>query len=131
MRFCLCRYGCVDKHWSFRKRGYESQYWLGQQLELFLSAIFFNKLEKYLWISFIFFLDFFGSWELLVCYVVLKGNIKEYKNLKCKIWKAILICSNYVFLYMSNSYLQCRKDQRISVEIDISCNQFIFSLFLI
>lgn len=126
MRFCFCRNGCIDKHTSSRKRAYESQYWLGQQPELFLSNISFGNLGQYQWISFIFFLALFGRWELLLCHVVLKGNTKECKNLKCKIQKAVVFCSNYVFLCLSNSYLPCKKDQKISVETDVSCNQFVF-----
>lgn len=56
--------------------------------------------------------------------------IKEYKNLKCKIQKAILICSNYTFLCICNSYLLWKKDQKNSVETDVSCNQFMFSSIL-
>lgn len=127
MRFCFCRNVCNDKHTSPRKRAYESQYWLGQQPELFLSTISFDNLGQYQWISFIFFLALFGRWELLLCHVVLKGNIKECKNLKCKIQKAVLICSNYIFLCLSNRYLAYKKDEKISVGTHVSGNQFIFN----
>lgn len=127
MRFCFCRNCWIYKHTSSGKRGYESQYWLGQQPELFPSTIFFGSLGQYEWISFIFFLPFF--WETIAAGLSCRtnGNIKECKNLKCKIWKAVLISPNYIFLYISNSYLLCKNDQKISVEHDVSCNCFMFS----